>query len=62
MSITQCQRQKQIVLVCFQDSLSISLQVERANSEGYLWETYPFATNIVYLPGFFDSIAHSSAQ
>ena len=59
MPITQCQHQKQIVLVCFhQVSLSLLLQVEQANVEGYLRDTYPIASNIVYLPNSFYSIAH----
>jgi hypothetical protein len=53
MAITQCQRQKQIVLVCFENSLSLLVQVDQANAEGTLWAAYPVATNLVYLPDSF---------
>ena len=53
MAITRCQRQKQIVLVCFENSLSLLVQVDRANAEGTLRATYPIATNLVYLPDSF---------
>jgi len=53
MAITRCQRQKQIVLVCFENSLSLLVQVDRVNAEGTLRATYPIATNLVYLPDSF---------
>ncbi len=50
MGITRCQHQKQLVLACFEDSLSLLVQVDQANAEGTLWAAYPIAINLVYLP------------
>jgi len=53
MAVPRCQRQKQIVLVCLENSLSLLVQVDRVNAEGTLQVTYPIATNLVYLPDSF---------
>jgi hypothetical protein len=53
MAITRCQRQKQIVLVCFEGSLTLLVLVDQANAEGSLQVAYPSATNLVYLPDSF---------
>jgi hypothetical protein len=58
MAITRCQRQKQLVLVCFEDSLSLLVQVDRANAEGTLRVAYRIATNLVYLPDSFLQIVN----
>jgi len=58
MAITRCQRQKQFVLVCFEESLSLLVLVDRANAESSLWVAYPIATNLVYLPDSFHPLVN----
>ena len=57
MAITRRHCQKQIVLVCFHD-ISLLVLVDQANAEGLLRESYPIATNLVYLPDSFQPLVH----
>jgi len=45
MPITRCHHQKHIVIVWFQYSLSLLLQVDQVNAEDCLQKNYPIATN-----------------
>jgi hypothetical protein len=56
MPVTRHRHQNQNVIVTFPGSLSLVLQVDSTNTEGYLREKYPIATNLVYLPDSFHSV------
>ena len=56
MPVTRRRHQIQNVIVCFPGSLSLMLQVDRTDTEGYLRSKYPSASNLVYLPDSFHSV------
>jgi len=56
MPTTRRRHQKQNVLFCFSNSVSLLLQINQGDAEVYLQHLYPVATKIVYLPESFSSV------
>jgi len=57
MPTTRRQHQKQNVLFCFSNSVSLLMQINQGDAEVYLRRLYPVATKIIYLPESFSSVA-----
>jgi hypothetical protein len=57
MPTTRSRHRKHNVILCFQDSVTLVVEIDQGDGDAYLRRLFPIARKIVYLPQSFSSVA-----